>query len=288
MIFDFMSKNSKLFAIEKMAKEFNVSCSGYYKYINKKESPRERKNKELMNKIQLIYKNSRNTYGSPRIHAILKKQGIHCSRKKVAKLMKMNQIQAKTRKKWKAHAHGSKDISKISPNLLNQNFTVKEINKVWVVDITYVFTNEGWLYVSTVLDLYSRKIVGLSMGNRIDTELVIRSLHQAIIHRQPTSGLIVHSDRGAQYTSFDFREMVRKNGFIQSMSARGNCYDNAAMEAFFHTLKTEHVFFCKYKTRKEAMQSIFEYVEVFYNRQRVHSTIGFMSPVEFEKMAVGG
>ena len=265
-----------------MAKEFKVSRSGYYRYIKKKESPAMKKALELTDKIKIIYKKSRGTYGSPRIHATLKKQGESCSRKRVAKLMKQNHIQAKTKRKWKATTKGTQDASKIAPNLLNQNFTAIAENTVWVSDITYVFTQEGWLYVSTVLDLYSRKIIGLSMGNRIDTNLVMRSLNQAILHRNPKSGLILHSDRGVQYASSEYKKIAQNNGFILSMSAKGNCYDNAAMESFFHTLKTEHIFFCEYETRKQAMQSIFEYVEIFYNRQRMHSTLNFMSPVEFE------
>lgn len=288
MIFNFMKKHSEQFLIEKMAKVFKVSRSGYYKFINKKESFTVKKNKELICKIKLIHKNSRNIYGSPRIYAELKKQGEKCSRKRVAKLMCQNEIQAKTKTKWKATTKGSKDISKIAPNLLNQNFTIDAANKVWVQDITYISTNEGWLYLSTVLDLYSRKIVGLSMGNRIDANLVIRSLNQAFVHRNPNPGLILHSDRGVQYTSSEYKKFANENKCLLSMSAKGNCYDNAAMETFYHTLKTEHVFFCKYKTRDEAIGSIFEYIEVFYNRQRIHSTIGFMSPVEYEKMAAVG
>lgn len=288
MIFNFMKKHSEQFLIEKMAKAFKVSRSGYYKFINKKESSTVKKNKELISKIILIHKKSRCTYGSPRIHVELKKQGEKCSKKRVAKLMKQNGIWSKIKTKWKATTKGTKDMSKIAPNLLNQNFTIDAANKVWVQDITYISTNEGWLYLSTVLDLYSRKIVGLSMGNRIDANLVIRSLNQAFIHRNPNPGLILHSDRGVQYTSSEYKKIADENKCLLSMSAKGNCYDNAAMETFFHTLKTEHVFFYKYKTRKEAAESIFEYIEVFYNRQRIHSTINFMSPVEYEKMAAVG
>ena len=150
------------------------------------------------------------------------------------------------------------------------------------MDITYVHTKEGWLYVSTVLDLYSRKIVGLSMSSHADTSLVLKSLHQAVTHRNPSRGIIIHSDRGCQYTSDAYIDYAKTSGFILSMSAKGNCYDNAAMETFFHTLKTEHVFFCNYLTREEAIASIFEYIEVFYNRQRLHSSLNYMPPVGFE------
>lgn len=283
MIFKFMKEYSNEFPIKKMAHMFNVSRSGYYKYINKKESKTLIKNKDLKDKIINIYNSSKGLYGSPRIHAKLKQNGEFCSRKRVHRIMKNNDIKAKAKKKWKATYKGSKDLSKIAPNEVNQNFDINEINKVWVLDITYISTSEGWLYLSAILDLFSRKIVGLSMGNTLHTDLVIRSLNQAIKHRCPSPGLILHSDRGVQYTSKDYKAIVEKNHFTLSMSGKGNCYDNAAMESFFHTLKTEHVFFNKYKTRKEAMQSIFEYVEVFYNRQRLHSYLGYLSPMEYEK-----
>lgn len=278
-----MKRYSAEFPIAKMAQIFNVSRAGYYRYIGKKMSERNKKNEELASKIKSIFESSRRSYGSPRIHAVLKNRGEICSRKRIAKIMKKNKIQAKTRKKWKPTSTTIKDVSIVAPNLLNQNFSVDKANVVWVLDITYVKTNEGWLYVSTVLDLYSRKIVGLSMGSRMDTNLVIRSLKQAACHRSPSAGLIVHSDRGIQYTSHKYKMFAQSNGFIISMSGKGNCYDNAVMESFFHTLKTEHVFFYKFATRREAIRSIFEYIEVFYNRQRLHSTLNFLSPQTFEQ-----
>ena len=281
-----MKEHNGKFPLRMMAKVFKVSRAGYYKHINKKETQTMKKNKELAAEIKSIFEVSRANYGSPRIHAVLKKKGVSCSRKRIAKIMKQNQIQAKTKKKWKPAARASRDSSKIAPNLLNQNFTTTRENTVWVLDITYVETQEGWLYVSTVLDLYSRRIVGLSMGNRMNADLVIRSLNQAIHHRSPSAGLILHSDRGVQYTSSEYQKLALENKFVLSMSAKGHCYDNAAMESFFHTLKTEHIFSHKFVTRKEAMRSIFEYIEVFYNRQRVHSTLNFVSPLEFEQQAV--
>jgi len=280
-----MKQHRSEFPVEKMAKVFKVSRAGYYRYINKKESMTVKKNKELTNKIKLIFETSKRTYGSPRIHAVLKKQGEHCSRKRVSKIMKQNKIQAKARRKWKHTTRVSRDTSKIAPNLLNQNFSVDKENTVWVLDITHVKTKEGWLYVSTVLDLYSRRIVGLSMGNRMDAHLVVKSLNQAICHRSPNAGLILHSDRGTQYTSLEYQKFVIEKGFVLSMSAKGCCYDNAVIESFFHTLKTEHTFFHKFETRQEAMRSIFEYVEIFYNRQRIHSTLDFLSPLEFEQQS---
>ena len=278
-----MKNNSVEFEIEKMAKIFKVSRSGYYKYINKKESQRLHHTQQLTEHIRLIHKQSREIYGSPRICAALNKLGEKCSRKLVAKIMKQNNIQAKMRKMWKFTAKYSTKLATIAPNLIKQNFTAGVENVAWVSDITYVRTREGWLYVSAILDLYSRKIVGLSMGNRINTDLIIRSLKQAICHRNPNPGLILHSDRGCQYTSYEYQSFLAKHRIIPSMSAAGYCYDNAAMESFFHTLKTEHVFFCNFETRKGASTSIFEYVEVFYNRHRIHSTLNYSSPLEFEQ-----
>ena len=197
--------------------------------------------------------------------------------------MRFNKIQAKMRKKWKASDKRCTDETRIAPNIVDQEFNAPAPNVKWVSDITYIWTEEGWLYVATVMDLFSRKIVGLGMGDKIDTKLIERALEQATCHRGPKPGLILHSDRGSQYTSHEYKVITEIQGFKLSMSAKGYCYDNAAMESFFHTLKTEHTYFHKYQTRKEAAQSIFEYIEVFYNRQRMHSTLDYQSPDEFEK-----
>ena len=278
-----MKQHVSEFTIEKMAKVLHVSRAGYYKYCNKKISMTKQYDAVLTEKIKNIYSGSRETYGSPRIHAALKKQGERCSRKRICKIMSLHNIKAKMCKKWKPMGKSTKDLSRIAPNLLEQKFTAPAENLAWVTDITYIKTKEGWLYLSAVLDLYSRKIVGLSMGSQIDTNLVLRSLVQAICHRAPKPGLVLHSDRGVQYTSTDYKAFTHKAGIILSMSAKGHCYDNAAIESFFHSLKTEHVYFCKFKTRQEAINSIFEYVEVFYNRQRLHSTLGYLTPLAFEQ-----
>jgi transposase InsO family protein len=283
MIFEFMKANSAEFEIEKMAKIFKVSRAGYYRHINKKQSIRAQETKALTEKIKLIHKRHREVYGSPRICAVLNKMGDKCSRKRVAKIMHQNNIQAKMRKVWKFTTKSFQRPSHLAPNLIKQNFSASAKNKTWVSDITYVRTREGWLYVSAILDLYSRTIVGLSMGDSIDSSLVIGSLKQAICHRKPKAGLIVHTDRGCQYTSSEYQQFLSVHGIIPSMSAAGYCYDNAAMESFFHTLKTELVYRCNFDTRKNAVSSIFEYVEVFYNRNRIHSTLNYLSPLEFEQ-----
>jgi len=274
-----MEKNR--FPIEEMAKVLHVSRSGFYTFMKKNPSLREEENKKLLEQIKQIHKEYRSVYGSPRVHAKLCRLGISCSRKRVAKLMKNHGIAAKMRKSWKKTTKQGK--RKAASNLVRQEFTKEKPNHTWVSDITYVKTKEGWLYLSAVIDLFSRKVVGLSMGERIDAFLIERAVRQALCHRRPPEGLIHHSDRGSQYTSEEFEKVAKENGILLSMSSTGNCYDNAVAESFFHTLKTEHVYHEKYQTREEAKRSIFEYIELFYNRQRAHSFLGYLSPEEFEQ-----
>lgn len=269
------------FRVEKMSKLFKVSLSGYYRFMNAKRSKRSLEDERLLAKIKVIHEMSRKTYGSPRIHAELRFEGETCSRRRVARLMNKAGIEAKMNKRFKVTTKANPK-AKAAPNLLQQDFNAEAPNQRWVADVTYVATKEGWLYVAVVLDLFSRRVVGLSMGERMTADLVLKALEQAILHRGPGAGLVHHSDRGSQYTSKDFQSLLLLYGMIASMSGIGNCYDNAAMESFFHTLKTEHVYFEYYSTRAQAMQSIFEYVEVFYNRKRRHSTLGYVSPVAFE------
>jgi len=289
MRFQFIKNHSKEFCVEKMAKILEVSRCGYYEFCNRKPNKRVEENRSLIEKIKKIHKNSRGTYGSPRVHAEIKKLGEACSRKRISKLMRGEKIQAKMRKKWKVTTQPNKTSIMTAPNYLDQNFSVEEPNKVWVSDITYVFTQEGWLYVAIVLDLFSRKIVGLSMGNRLETSLITRALKQALHHRgikSESSELMHHSDRGCQYTSKEFKELTSGYGIKLSMSGKGHCYDNAVAESFFHTLKTEETSLRNYRIREEAKTSIFEYIEVFYNRERLHSTLGYLSPVNFEELYV--
>lgn len=282
MKYEFMQAYAEEFSIERMSKVFNVSRSGYYGFMNAELSTRAQENERLHQAIKKIHEASRQTYGSPRIFAELREDGETCSRKRVSKIMKNFGMVAKMKKRFKVTTRANPKAIP-APNLLQQDFTAEKPNQRWVADFTYVATQEGWLYVAAVLDLFSRRIVGLSMSDRMTDDLVIAALQQALIHRQPGSGLTHHSDRGSQYTSKDFQDLLKKYCIIASMSGVGNCYDNAAMESFFHTLKTEHVYFELYKTREQAKQSIFEYVEVFYNRQRRHSTLGYISPTIFEK-----
>ena len=264
-----MQEHKREFSIEKMAKILEVSVSGYYAYLHRRPSLQRQRNLELLESIRRIYIEGRRMYGSPRIHIKLCRSGNRCSRKRVAKLMKEHGIAAKMRKSWKRTTQRGK--RQAPDNLLKQDFLAESPNEKWVSDVTYVNTGEGWLYVSCTLDLFSRKVVGLSMGERLSTDLVARNLNQALLHREPERGLIHHSDRGSQYTSEAFGELTKKQGIRLSMSGKGNCYDNAVIESFFHTLKTEHVYQHRFSTREEAKRSLFDYIEVFYNRQRAHS-----------------
>lgn len=282
MKYQFMQQHEDEFSLKRMAHVFNVSRSGYYRFIKGTLSGRARENMRLLTKIKEVHADSRKTYGSPRIYAALAKQGETCSRRRVARLMRQVGLQAKMRKRYKLTTRANPKAT-AAPNLLQQDFTAKMPNQRWVTDITYVATAEGWLYVAAVLDLFSRRIVGLGMSERMTVDLVLSALNQAVVHRQPTEGLMHHSDKGSQYTSKNFQKQLATYRMITSMSGTGNCYDNAAMESFFHTLKTEHVYFEHYTTREQAKQSIFEYVEVFYNRKRLHSTLGYYSPMAFEK-----
>lgn len=286
MRFQFMKDHNKEFCIEKMAKIFQVSRAGYYKFLRKNPSKRKLENQRLIKEIRKIYEESRRTYGSPRIHGELKKAGESCSKKRIARLMRQEKIQPKMRKHWKRTTK-TNPKREAAPNHLNQNFSVDASNVVWVADITYVETQEGWLYVAIVLDLFSRKVVGLSMGESLETKLIVQALKQAVCHRESKGGLIHHSDRGCQYTSQEFEKLTQEHNIKLSMSAKGYCYDNAVAESFFHTLKTEHTNHCNFKTRKEGIISIFEYVEVFYNRRRSHSYLGYCSPEEYEKLEEG-
>jgi len=281
MKFKFIENNSKNFRIGKMCKVLEVARSGYHSYLKRKYSQRHLVNSALSELIINIWNDNHKLYGYRRIHAELRSQKIYCNRKRVAFLMKKNHISAQITKKFKRTTN-SEHGNYISPNKLNQNFEVDSPNKVWVSDITYISTFEGWLYLAVVIDLYSRKVVGWSMSRRITSQLVTDSLNNAIIDRKPAAGLIFHSDRGSQYASGKFRKLLGNNNLIQSMSGKGNCYDNAVAESFFHTLKMELVYRNSYKNRCEAKSSVFAFIEIFYNRRRRHSFLNYFSPFDFE------
>jgi putative transposase len=264
-----------------MCRVLGVSRSGYYAWCKGTKSKRELSDEALLRDIKAVYRKSRGTYGSRRVRWQLNAQSVTCSKKRVARLMRVNCLRSKRARKFRATTD-SKHSFPVAPNLLKREFVVDAPNKVWVSDITYVATDEGWLYLASVMDLYSRMIVGWSMGERLSKALAIDALEMAIRQRKPSSGLIHHSDRGSQYASYDYQDLLKRHGIICSMSRRGDCLDNAAMESFFSSLKTECTHHRRYHSRNEARKDVFHYVEIFYNGERLHSTLGYMSPATFE------
>jgi transposase InsO family protein len=249
-------------------------------------SPTKGDNAKLLIEVRRVFLENNSNYGSPRIwRQLSNKEAIKCSENRVARLMRVNGIVAVQKRKFRATTNSSHDY-RVWPNVLNRTFEVERPNAVWVSDITYVWTWEGWLYVAAVLDLFSRGVVGLAMDKTIADTLVIRAIMQAILRRSPEQGLIVHSDRGSQYAGDNFKAVLEQNGFIGSMSRKGDCWDNAVAESFFHTLKVELIHRYRFRTREEAQRKIFEYVEMYYNCRRAHSTLGFVSPFEYEKQAL--
>jgi transposase InsO family protein len=263
-----------------------VSRSGYYKWLKRPESERERQHKEWTEKVKEVYDQNRQLYGSPKITERLHQQGVNISRRTVTRIMKENGIRSKTVKKYKATTN-SKHSLPVQENVMNQEFSASKPNEKWVTDITYVSTVEGWLYLASVMDLYSRKIVGWHMSDRMTKELVLQALRQAHGRQHPDPGLLHHSDRGSQYASYDYQKQIQIYEMIGSMSRKGNCYDNACIESFHSILKKELIYLNKYQTREEAKKSIFEYIEVFYNNQRIHSSIGYQTPSDYERMYPG-
>ena len=266
-----------------MCQVLGVSASGYYAWRRRRPSARQEANEALVERIKEIHVESDETYGSPRVHAELAAQGIRCNKKRVERLMREHDIQARQRKRRRPRTTDSNHRLPVAPNVLNREFTAEAPNQKWVTDITYIPTAEGWLYLAAVMDLYSRRIVGWSMACRLTSTLVKDALKLAVAQRQPDPGLVHHSDRGSQYASADYRVLLTAHGMVASMSRTGDCYDNAPIESFFGTLKTERVHHRHYRTRAEARQDIFNYIEVFYNRKRRHSALGYQSPAEFEQ-----
>jgi transposase InsO family protein len=265
-----------------MCRLFDVSRSSYYAWRKQPKSDRAQANEHLLDQIKKVHKDSRGLYGSPRVTAELRAQGICCNHKRIARLMRVHGIQAKTVKKFKKTTQSGHNLP-VAPNILEQDFVVDTVNTVWMSDITYIRTYQGWLYLATILDACSRQVVGWSMRGDLTEQLILESLHQAFGRRDNPEGLIFHSDRGGQYASRQVRILLKEHKITQSMCGKGNCYDNAMMESFFHTLKTELVQFDRYQTKAEARTRIFEYIEVYYNRVRRHSSLGYLSPYEYEK-----
>lgn len=270
-----------MFPVNLMCRVLTVSRSGYYSWRTRPVSQREMANCELVKKIKAVHEDSRETYGSPRVYEELKAQGIYCSENRVARLMQTHDIRAKQVKRKKVTTKAN-EAHPVAPNLLNGDFTAEQPDEKWLADITYIPTAEGWLYLALIMDLFTRRIVGWSMAARMTSPLVETALKMALQQRQPPPGLLHHSDRGSQYTSKDYQELLDSNFIEVSMSGTGNCYDNAPIESLFGTLKTELVHHRSYRTREEAKTDIFFYIEAFYNRRRRHSALGYLSPLDFE------
>ena len=281
MRYRFIEQYRKQHSITLMCKVMQVSRSGYYAWRKRPASGREMANQELRTEIEGIFKAKRQVYGSPRIHRELRALGKRCSRKRVARLMRRLGLRARCRRKYKVTTQRNA-AHEVAPNLLQQNFQATHPNAKWVADISYIRTQAGWLYLAVVLDLYSRRVVGWAMGPRLTQALALDALRMALRRCQPPTGLIHHSDRGSQYTSTAYLLLLKSWDIRISMSSIGNCYDNAPAESFFGTLKNEWVHHQHYATRAEAKTSIFDYIEVFYNRQRRHSSLDYVSPVDFE------
>ena len=270
------------FKIKVMANVLGVSRSGYYAWLKPKKSIHEQKRIFLAENIRRIFSESRRSYGSPRIYRQLKSEGIACGRHKVAKIMRSLAIVARKKRKYRKPVATRHDRS-FAANILNRKFYHNEPNQAWVSDVSYFWTKSGWLHLAMVMDLFSRKIIGWSMGTHVDKTLTIKAFEMAVINRNPHSQLIHHSDQGAEYTNNEYQSILKNKNIISSMSRSGNCYDNAVAESFFKTIKAELTKNRKFETIEEARSAIFEYIEIFYNRKRLHSTLGYASPVEFER-----
>ena len=264
-----------------MCRVLEVSKSGYYDWRNRPESPRAKRHRYLLTKIRQAHIESRKIYGAPRIHAELVDQGEQVGKNTVAYLMRRAQIQSKVHKRFVVTTD-SRYTRKPAANVLSGDFKAVRVNEKWVSDVTYIPTRKGWLYLAVIMDLYSRMIVGWSMRKRNDTALIEKALRMATTHRRDLKGVLLHSDQSVQYTSGSYQRTLNNFGIICSMSRKGNCWDNAPMESFFHSLKTECVGFEDYKSHSEARASIFSYIELFYNRKRRHSAIGYQSPMAYE------
>jgi len=263
-----------------MCRILNVTRSNYYHWLQTRHPKPDLVLEAL---IQKTFVDSRETYGTRRIKKdLVQTHGLVISRRRIGKIMKHLQLKSRSKRKFRMLTTDSNHAHAIAPNRLNQHFYAAKPNTVYVGDITYIPTQQGWLYLAAVIDLYSRKVVGWSMDKRMTTDLVNNALLMAIKTRRPASGLISHTDRGVQYASTAHKQLLKKHGIVQSMSRKGNCYDNAVAESFFHSLKTELTHHIKFETRSQANQAIFDYIEIFYNRKRLHSTNNYMSPVDFE------
>jgi len=280
MKFAFMKAHKHRFSVERMSKILGVSKQGFYKFLRRTPSSRERENIRVASSLKTAHMASRRTYGHRRLYQELRAQGYSISKKRVIRLMKINNIIPKYKKPFRVTTMSNHGL-RASPNILRREFGANAPNQKWVSDISYIPTKEGFIYLAVIIDLFSRQIVGMQMSTTLSTRLLTDSFNQAMLHRSPCH-LLFHSDQGVQYASLEFRNLLDKNKITQSMSRRGNCWDNAVSESFFGTLKLELMSNNKFHSKRHARESIFEYINVFYNRKRRHSTLGYLPPAEFE------
>jgi putative transposase len=283
MKFVFMKTYSSEFRVQKMADALGVTRSAYYAWKKRGESQRSKANGLLLSRIRVLHARSHEIYGSRRITVALRSDGQLCGKNRIARLMRQASIVSRMRRKFRVTTHSKHSFPKVE-NLVRQNFSTDMPNRLWVSDITYIWTKEGWLYLAVIIDVFSRLVVGWSLSNRLHHSLVLQAFQQAVRKRDVQPGLIFHSDQGVQYACEDVKEQLRNHRIVQSMSGSGNCYDNALAESFFHSLKTEWIYFEKYETKEQASLSVFEYIESFYNRQRFHSNLGYRSPEKYEQL----
>lgn len=282
MKYRFIVRHAGEFPVRGLCRVVGVSASGYYRWRGRQESRRSREDRRLRVHIRTIHREMKGRYGSPRIHQELRARGIRCSRKRVARLMQEEHLQGRRRRRYRVttqsgHRHA------VAPNRLNRQFRVEGLNRVWAGDLTYLWTEEGWLYLAVLLDLFSRRVVGWAVSARIDGALTLSALRMALEHGRPPQGLLHHSDRGSQYAAGPYQAVLRHHGLEVSMSRAGDCYDNAVVESFFSTLKLELEGLGRYRTRQEAYRELFDYIERFYNPRRRHSSLGYLSPAQFER-----
>ena len=284
MKFEFIRMEKGLFPVALMCEVLAVSRSGFYAWARRPKAKRDIDDERLSLHVVAAHNASRGTYGSPRVHAELRAQGHQIGRKRVERLMRENHLRARTKRRFRATTD-SKHALPVAPNLLGRDFKTHAPDVVWVTDITYLWTGEGWLYLAAILDLYSRRVIGWAMSAQLTRQLALDALDMALVHRRPSAGLVHHSDRGCQYASHDYQRELGKRGLICSMSRKGDCWDNAVAESFFATLKVELVYRTEFATRNAARTAVFDYIETFYNRRRRHSSLGYVSPTDFENQA---
>ena len=282
MRFAFIETEKAGFPVALLCRMLAVSRAGFYAWRRRPVAVRTRQDQVLAVAVATIYAEHHGRYGSPRVQMELRDRGQRSGRKRIARLMRVQDLRARPKRRYRTTTDSRHGLP-VCPNLLARRFTVAQSNTAWVTDITYIWTPQGWLYLAVVIDLFSRRVVGWSMSERIDRKLALDALRMALAQRRPQRGLIHHSDRGSQYASGDYQRLLATNGIVGSMSRRGDCWDNAVAESFFASLKLELVYQVQWQTRAEARTAIFEYLELFYNRRRRHSSLGYLSPVEFER-----